>query len=116
LPEGEVDIDPMLSTVFFRVLQESLTNVAKHSEATRVQMSLQCSDADMRLRVAADGRGFDPSASKGTKTFGLLGMHERAATVNGEFQVTSTPGAGNLDRNGGAAPALNPAAETRWCE
>jgi len=96
LPEGELDIDPMLATVFFRVLQESLTNVAKHSEATRVQISLQCSGADMRLRVADDGRGFDPSAAKDTKTFGLLGMRERAETANGEFQVTSTPGAGTV--------------------
>ena len=94
VPEPDIDVDAKLATVFFRVLQESLTNVARHSGANRVQIVLERSDVDMRLRVCDNGTGFDASAAQGTKTFGLLGMRERAGMIGGSLTIDSQPGGG----------------------
>jgi len=94
LPEPETDIDPELSTALFRVLQEALTNVARHAGATRVQVALTCLGAEMQLRVSDNGNGFDTSAVRRTKTFGLLGMRERASMLGGTLTIESKPAAG----------------------
>ena len=94
LPEPDIDVDGKLATVFFRVLQESLTNVARHAGASRVQIVLERSDVDMRLRVCDNGNGFDDSAAQGKKTFGLLGMRERAGMMGGSLTIDSEPGSG----------------------
>jgi PAS domain S-box-containing protein len=94
LPDPETDIDPQVSTVVFRVLQESLTNVARHAGATQVKIALTCSSADMRLSVSDNGSGFDGSEVRTAKTFGLLGMRERAGMVGGMLTVDSEPGSG----------------------
>jgi PAS domain S-box-containing protein len=94
LPDPETDIDPQLSTVIFRVLQESLTNVARHADATQVKITLTCSSAEIRLSVSDNGRGFDGSEVRSAKTFGLLGMRERAGMTGGMLTVDSAPGSG----------------------
>jgi two-component system, NarL family, sensor histidine kinase UhpB len=94
LPDPETDIDPQLSTVLFRVLQESLTNVARHAGATHVKIALTCSGTDMRLSVSDNGRGFDGSEVRSAKTFGLLGMRERAGMAGGTLTLDSQPGSG----------------------
>jgi len=94
LPDPDTVVDAKLATVFFRVLQESLTNVARHSGANRVQILVECSDTHMRLRVCDNGRGFHASATQATKTFGLLGMRERAGMTGGSLTIESEPGAG----------------------
>jgi PAS domain S-box-containing protein len=94
LPEVELELDPELSTALFRVLQESLTNVARHAGASRVCITLSGTESDVRLTVDDNGRGFGAALESAPKTFGLLGMRERAAMLGGELAVHSDPGAG----------------------
>lgn len=77
--------------VVYRVAQEALTNVARHSDAETVAVDLSAAPGGVELRVADDGRGF---ASAGSDGLGLEGMAERARLVGGELDVRSAPGAG----------------------
>ena len=92
-----VDLDgtrltPELETAVYRVVQEALSNVAKHAGAEHVGIRVWRERDRVLVRVADDGRGFNPgSPSEG---FGLVGMRERAALFDGEVDVTSTPGTG----------------------
>jgi PAS domain S-box-containing protein len=94
LPGAEFEVDPELSTALFRVLQESLTNVVRHADADHVRVTLSGSDHDVRLTVQDNGKGISGSHENGPKTFGLLGMRERANMLGGELAVESNPGAG----------------------
>lgn len=94
LPPQDFDVGPDIATAVFRVLQESLTNVARHADASKVRIALSGSKAAVELRVQDNGRGFKPSASGGTKTLGLIGMRERCAMLGGTFILESEPGAG----------------------
>lgn len=77
-----------------RVLQEALTNVAKHSLAHKVRVSLQPTATEIQLRVDDDGRGFDPREGRDDQRFGLQIMRERVETVGGQFVIVSQSGAG----------------------
>jgi two-component system sensor histidine kinase UhpB len=94
LPGPDFDVDAELSTALFRVLQESLTNVTRHAHASRVRIALTGSERMVRLEVHDDGRGIDAAAEDGRKTFGLLGMRERAGMLSGTLTVQSSPDAG----------------------
>jgi len=80
----------------YRVAQESLTNIAKHADATRVTMRLEKrSDGVMHLSVADDGRGLDePTARYREGSFGIIGMAERVRALNGEVRISGQPGRG----------------------
>jgi len=81
--------------IVYRVAQESLQNVAKHSGAGRVMLSLRTSDRNIRLSVADDGAGFGTGAAQSNPaSFGLSGMRERAALIGGTLDVRSAPGKG----------------------
>jgi PAS domain S-box-containing protein len=96
LPGPDFDVDAALSTALFRVLQESLTNVARHAHASRVRVALTECGSAVRLEVHDDGTGMDTATEGERKTFGLLGMRERAGMLGGELTVESSPGAGTL--------------------
>jgi signal transduction histidine kinase len=81
-----------VQTVIFRVAQESLTNVARHSEATHASVVVSVHEGRVRLVVEDDGRGFDPSAP--TARFGLAGIRERIEMLGGHLRIESSPGAG----------------------
>jgi len=87
-----------LETALYRVLQEALTNVLKHSQAGRVSVVLHRTEGQVTLVVEDDGRGFDaearPGATGGTGRLGLLGMQERLTLVGGTLTVESAPGGG----------------------
>jgi signal transduction histidine kinase len=85
-----------LDSTIYRLVQEALTNVAKHSRAEHVRLSVVERNGAIEVTVSDDGVGFDPSAPHGG--FGLLGMRERVAMVGGSFEVTSAPGAGAMMR------------------
>jgi signal transduction histidine kinase len=91
-PEVKLDID--VSTTMFRIFQEILTNVARHSRATRVDMELTIGDDNVALDVVDNGVGIADSDLNGKKSLGLLGMHERALLFGGEVKITGTPGHG----------------------
>lgn len=88
----EFDLPGNLATTVFRIVQEALTNVARHAEAKQVRIALTQSDDHMDIQVEDDGRGFDAADEK--KTFGLLGMRERIAMFGGTLEIDSAPGRG----------------------
>jgi signal transduction histidine kinase len=91
---GNVRLDPDLETIVFRLVQEALSNVAKHAEATSVAVTVQRAELAVHVRVQDDGRGYDPGAE--TSGFGLVGMRERAALAGGTLTLESAPGGGSI--------------------
>jgi len=83
--------------VLFRVVQESLSNVRKHSGATKVSVSLRSKRNFVELTVTDDGRGFDPRLL-GTERLGLSGISERVRLLGGAVEIETTPGAGTTVR------------------
>ena len=84
-------------TVLFRVMQESLTNAAKHAQASRIDVTLRTVNDVIRMRIKDNGHGFavdQQRSAKGEKRLGLLGMQERVRLVNGSFVVKSSLGRG----------------------
>ncbi len=85
-----------LSLTAYRIVQEALTNVVKHSQATEISVQLitksQGQSQSLQIQVQDNGQGFDPS--KNTSGFGLRGMQERAIALGGTFQIWSAPRAG----------------------
>jgi two-component system cell cycle sensor histidine kinase/response regulator CckA len=94
VPQGEIVLGEERSIVLFRILQESLTNIARHAQARNVEIFLQQEAGRVRLEVQDDGVGFDIESAQGRKTFGLLGMRERAIMLKGEMSIDSAPGRG----------------------
>jgi len=96
--EEEVDVEEgatarELKIVICRVFQEALQNVARHSGAGRVRVSLTRADGGVELRVEDDGRGFDPVATPG---LGLDGMRERVELTGGHLVLETAPGSGTV--------------------
>jgi signal transduction histidine kinase len=91
---GEVDLPEDRGIVLFRILQESLTNIARHAEARSVEILLRRDATHIRLDIKDDGKGFDAEAVGSKKTFGLLGMRERVIMLHGSLNITSLPGEG----------------------
>lgn len=89
-----IDIDDQRSVAIFRILQESLTNVAKHAMATQVNIQLGIKEKNcLFLEIKDNGKGFDIAKRK-NESYGLIGMKERAYLLDGDFTVLSSPGAG----------------------
>ena len=82
----------------YRIAQESLQNIAKHSRAKQVSVSLVFVDGTAILTVADDGVGFDPQAMQGRGGLGLIGMQERANLVKGTLSVIAHNGEGTRVR------------------
>jgi PAS domain S-box-containing protein len=94
LPQELFTLDADTSTAIFRIFQESLTNVARHSQATRVDARLEQESDRIILQVLDNGRGFDPQEAKARKSLGLVGMQERALLLHGDLKIEGVPGAG----------------------
>jgi len=93
-PEGDERLPAPVETALFRITQEALNNVAKHAQAHRVEVALMRDRAHVTLRIADDGRGFDPEASRPGVHLGLWSMGERVRQLGGQFEVESAPGRG----------------------
>ncbi|MET0858907.1 MAG: PAS domain S-box protein [Telluria sp.] len=91
-----IELDEMRAVVIFRIVQESLTNVMRYAGASKVEISLACSASMLSLEVRDDGCGFDQGAAAQRKTFGLLGMRERALALGGRVDIVSAPGTGTV--------------------
>ena len=91
LAGDEEKLGTEIQTIVFRIVQEALNNVAKHSQAKSVSVHLQCMDPEMRLQVADDGVGFDPSVHSSETGSGLAGMRDRVALYNGKLVIQSQP-------------------------
>jgi signal transduction histidine kinase len=91
---NESPLDDHLNTAFFRIFQETLTNIMRHAQASRVEVQLKGEKDCLILEVKDYGRGISESEISGTKSLGLLGMRERAALLGGSFDITGIPGMG----------------------
>lgn len=92
--DGGEEPPPDVATAAFRVLQEALTNVARHAGAETVAVTLHLAPDAVRLVVADDGQGFRGAPEAGRRPLGLLGMRERARALGGAVEVRSGPGRG----------------------
>lgn len=95
---GDERLPAALETALFRIAQEALTNVRKHAQTTRVDVTLQRLKGIVRLQVEDRGRGFQPTETGNGggpgEMVGLSSMQERAALLGGDFEVRSKPGGG----------------------
>jgi PAS domain S-box-containing protein len=88
------EVDSLVATAAYRIAQEALTNVARHSFATRVQIRLQVEKDLLTLTVKDNGRGFNPRDLAESECLGLAGMRERAGLLGGSLELHSKPGGG----------------------
>lgn len=92
IPDHEIERD--FSINIFRIVQETLTNVSKHSEATAVEIRIGRSSQSLVITISDNGKGFAPESIKGKKAFGLAGIRERAIMMNGMVDIQSEKGKG----------------------
>jgi two-component system sensor histidine kinase UhpB len=93
-----LDLDSARSTALFRVAQEALTNVVRHAQASRVQLTLKAGDHSIELELYDNGRGITQEEAQRRDSLGLLGMRERVQPFDGEFEISGAPGQGTMVR------------------
>ncbi len=98
LPADDIALDRGRALALFRILQEAMTNVVRHAQATWIRVSLQSADHEIILEVRDNGRGFAPELFPGSKALGLLSMRERAASFQGTVDILSAPAQGTTVR------------------
>lgn len=90
----ELKINSQESIALFRILQEGLTNVAKHSQATEVKVNLKVNSSKLEFKIADNGIGFDQTKPKRQDSYGLIGIQERVFLLSGKLTINSGPGKG----------------------
>ena len=93
-PIKELKLTNQVKNALFRIFQESLTNVARHSGAKKVSVQLEIKNNKIVLMIKDDGAGFDEKKAAAKRTLGVLGMKERAAVIGGEYIISGEPGKG----------------------
>ncbi len=91
---GEERLPAEIETAIYRIVQESLTNIARHAAARSVSALIERRGDEVIAIVEDDGRGFDPARSSGERQLGLAGMRERAELLGGRLTIESQPGSG----------------------
>ena len=94
LPGGELDLEEDKSTAIFRIFQEALTNIARHSKAKLISISIQKNAENLILKIKDNGVGIAQEQTKDFKSLGIIGMKERALILGGEVTIEGTPGKG----------------------
>ena len=94
--EGVPQLSPDAELAVYRVLQEALSNVARHSGAEQVWISLSSNGGDMILRVTDNGRGPGPDTAAAYPALGIIGMRERVAALGGTLELRSREGGGAM--------------------
>lgn len=92
--EESLKVEPAVTTGLFRIFQETLTNIARHADATAVLARLYVEDERLVLTIMDNGKGFDPAGAKKKKTLGLMGMKERTLMMKGAYEIDSQQGKG----------------------
>lgn len=85
-----VDLPKDITTGLFRIVQESLTNVVRHAQATEINIQLRKGKGSLTLIIADNGNGFETETIKSKKTLGILGMQERTLMLNGQYSINSS--------------------------
>jgi signal transduction histidine kinase len=91
---SELDLDRLHAAAVFRIIQESLANIAKHARASRAEVAIEEGDDDVTISVRDDGVGFSLGDPRKPNSFGLVGLRERAYLLGGEATIRSAPGQG----------------------
>ena len=100
LDREDYGLDKPMSTSLFRIIQESLTNIARHAQATQAMVALQAGEDGLLLTIADDGRGMaaeltgERRSTVERRTYGMLGMRERVNMLGGRIEIDSAPGRG----------------------
>jgi signal transduction histidine kinase len=94
--DDELEADPEIEHAVLRIIEEAMSNIARHGHASTAMISLTASDGNLVARIADDGRGFVPRKITPTRDggLGLLSMAERAYSIGGELRLQSEPGRG----------------------
>ncbi len=90
----DIILDQARSTAVFRIFQETLTNIARHAEATEVEAVLKENDGKIELFVHDDGKGITPEQSSESTSLGIIGMRERVLSLAGELNLSGSPETG----------------------
>jgi signal transduction histidine kinase len=98
LQSDDSPVDDVRATTIFRILQEALTNVARHAGATMVRIGVLQTRDELRLVVADNGRGITPVELAGRSSLGLIGIRERAIACGGVLEIAGWPGEGTRSR------------------
>lgn len=85
---------PAVETTAYRIIQEALTNVARHASVREAQVRIRLDDERLEIHIADQGAGFVPQTAARRGTSGLSGMHERAGLLHGQVQIDTAPGKG----------------------
>ncbi|TFW05390.1 response regulator [Oxalobacteraceae bacterium OM1] len=91
---ADMELDPDISTMLFRVVQEALTNVMRHAEARHVSIRASHEDGVLTVSVQDDGKGIDAARQLNRESWGIVGMHERARYFGGELAINGSAGRG----------------------
>ena len=94
VPAFRENLSPEVSLCFFRVMQETLHNIAKHSHATEIDIQLNGTCDFVHLTISDNGIGFVQNAIKARPGLGLISMRERLNLIGGKFIITTKPGSG----------------------
>jgi signal transduction histidine kinase len=89
-----IALPPTHSTAVFRIVQEALTNIAKHAQASHAEVVLRRRDVVLEITIHDDGMGFATDEPRKPESFGLLGLRERISLLRGTASIASAPGAG----------------------
>ena len=91
---GAIEVDAEEKTALFRILQEALTNIVKHAQATQVEVELFVAQKEITLEIQDNGKGISNADKHKHTAFGLRGMQERMAALNGWGEVSGSAGTG----------------------
>jgi signal transduction histidine kinase len=110
MPDSDIAMNPERATALFRIFQETLTNVARHANATEVNVRLVQENGDLCLEVHDNGKGIDEKQLSAGQSLGILGMRERVLLLGGELIICGAPGQGTTVR------VRIPKADRHWPE
>jgi signal transduction histidine kinase len=91
-----LDLSREQSTAVFRILQEALTNILRHAQATSVDITTKAEAGEFVLAIIDNGRGISENEKSGSQSLGLLGMQERAHLIGGKINITGVEGEGTV--------------------
>jgi len=89
-------IEDALTLTLFRIMQESITNIMRHAHASEVKITIDYNPESIYIEISDNGAGFDANLVPSKKSFGLMGMKERALAVSGKVEINSQPGLGTV--------------------
>jgi signal transduction histidine kinase len=95
---GDLEFVKEFKTAVYRIMQEALTNINRHAEATQSWVDFVIDDHHLVLQIRDNGKGLDPEVALQSKSLGLFGMRERVRSWGGDFKLSSTPGKGSIIR------------------